>query len=123
MESRGFSLPPEDPERRSVIAARLINGRKGLFANMPFDEFVAWLCSEEGADEKADSHWLSQYEILGVQGPDPVCYDFIGRLERLSDDLDILAAKIGMPLSGVGHLLYSGPPKATGRSIRSGRRN
>ena len=90
------------------IAARLINGRKGLFANMPFDEFVAWLCSEEGADEKADSHWLSQHEILGVQGLDPVCYDFIGRLERLSDDLDILAAKIGMPLSGVGHLLYSG---------------
>ncbi len=95
------------------IAARLIKGRKGLFLNMPFDEFAAWLCSEEGADEKTDSHWLSQHKILSAEGPRPCAHDFIGKYERLSDDLDILSAKIGMPLSlsGVAYRAYSGAYK------------
>ena len=90
------------------IAARLLKGRKGLSPDMPFAEFAAWLCSEQGADERADRHWLSQHKILGIEGPAPVRYDFIGKLERLSGDLDILSAKTGISLSGVGHLLYSG---------------
>ncbi len=91
-----------------LMAVRLMNGRNGLFPNMSFDEFVEWLCSEEGADEKADRHWLSQHKLLGMAGPEPVRYDFIGNLERLSVDLDTLSAKLGVPLSGVGHLLRSG---------------
>ena len=91
-----------------IIAARILNGRKGLFPNMPFDEFIQWLCSEEGADDRANRHWLSQYRILGIRGADPVRYDFIGKLERLSSDLDTLAATIGIRLSGVGHTMYTG---------------
>ena len=91
-----------------LIAARLMNGRTGLLPNMPFDAFVEWLCSEEGVDERADSHWLAQHKILGIGGPEPVRYDFIGKLERLSHDLDTLSAEIGVSLSGVGHLVRSG---------------
>ncbi len=91
-----------------LIAARLMNGRDGLSPNMPFGEFVEWLCSEEGADERADRHWLSQHKLLGMRGHNPVRYDFIGKLERLSQDLDALSARLGVSMSGVGHLLYTG---------------
>ena len=90
------------------ITARLLKGRNGLSPNMPFAGFVEWLCAEEGGDERADKHWLSQHKILGIGGAEPVCYDFIGKLERLSGDLEILSAKTGISLSGVGHMLYSG---------------
>ena len=65
------------------MAARLMNGRKGLFPHMPFNGFVEWSCSEEGMEEKADSHWLSH-------------------------DHDALANRTRVSLSGVGHLLHSG---------------
>ncbi len=107
--SRVFSayrqkIQTDDP----LITARLLKGRQGLAPNMPFADFVEWLGSEEGADAKADKHWLSQYRILGLAGPEPVRYDFIGKLERLPDDLDTLSARLGVSLAGVGHLLYSG---------------
>ncbi len=33
----------------------------GLRRKMPFGEFAAWLNSEEGSDDKANTHWQSQH--------------------------------------------------------------
>ncbi|MFC4701981.1 sulfotransferase family 2 domain-containing protein [Glaciecola siphonariae] len=41
----------------------IITRFKGLYPNMPFDDFVDWLCSEEGSDDYADRHWISQAKL------------------------------------------------------------
>lgn len=42
----------------------IISRFKGLYPDMPFDDFVEWLCSAEGQDDFADRHWMSQSQLL-----------------------------------------------------------
>ena len=66
----------------NTVAKVLILSRfPDLKPKMSFEAFVEWLASPAGADERADRHWLSQSRIIGDN-----C-DFVGKLERYSDDL------------------------------------
>jgi hypothetical protein len=62
---------------------------------MPFEAFVDWLCSDEGGDEGADRHWLSQHILLADGNGNPQC-DFIGRIESFADDFREVADHIGL---------------------------
>ncbi|QHJ11402.1 hypothetical protein FX988_01631 [Paraglaciecola mesophila] len=73
----------------------IISRYEGLKPDMPFDKFVEWLCSEEGSDEHADRHWMSQYELLGGEKYVEE-FNFIGKIENLSDDFSIVGSKINV---------------------------
>jgi hypothetical protein len=60
----------------------IIAKHPGLFPGLPFDDFVDWLCSEEGSDQCADRHWMSQHIVL-ADGDGSIVCDFVGRLENL----------------------------------------
>jgi hypothetical protein len=68
----------------------------GLRPLMGFREFVEWLVSEEGADDTADPHWLSQWRFLYDGDGEPL-YDRIGRLERLGEDIADIFEAYGTP--------------------------
>jgi hypothetical protein len=53
---------------------------------MPFNAFVEWLGSDEGADELADRHWASQTAFLRV-GNTFRC-DHLFRLEQIAEQMD-----------------------------------
>ncbi len=64
----------------------------GLRHNMPFPEFAAWLNTPEGADGRADQHWISQHLLLG-------------RANRILpfEDLAGSAAELGVPPQRLPH--------------------
>ena len=68
----------------------------GLRPGMAFDDFVDWLASPEGSDEKADRHWISQHRILAGADGQPAC-DFVGRQESIQRDFDHVCEVIGLP--------------------------
>jgi hypothetical protein len=68
---------------------------KDLHYRMPFSDFVEWLCcSEEGRDEFADRHWISQYYFL-YSGPNQLV-DYIAYFEDLSCEWQSICEKIGV---------------------------
>ena len=74
--------------------ARILSFYKGLEAGMRFEDFAKWLNTEEGQDQCADRHWMSQNRFLYMDGQS-IC-DFIGKYENLEQDLETLAGKIGI---------------------------
>jgi hypothetical protein len=74
----------------------LISRYKGLYPQMPFKEFVLWLGSDEGSDEYADKHWLSQHKVLHL-GEKEIRFDFIAQLESIEHDFAWICEKIGLP--------------------------
>jgi len=75
--------------------ASIISRFKGLYPDMPFAAFVEWLSSEEGSDQRADRHWMSQCELLG--GSKVLAdYDFIGRLENIEHDFRQVAKQLSI---------------------------
>lgn len=77
--------------------ARIMSFYKNLKPGMSFSDFVHWLSSDEGADEYADRHWLSQNELLCDKNGALHC-DFVGRYENLEEDLNTLSEKLGFPM-------------------------
>ncbi|RWP32241.1 MAG: hypothetical protein EOR03_20975 [Mesorhizobium sp.] len=84
--------------------ARLDRGRRrahriaryrGLRPFMPFDDFVSWLGSDEGTDESADRHWVSQSAFLRVKN-EYRC-DHVFKLEQIADEIDRLRDVLGEP--------------------------
>lgn len=73
----------------------IISKFKGLYPDMPFKEFVYWLCTDEGSDNKADRHWLSQYQIF--QGSAKV--DKVIKIEELMLQGENLLTDIGLDSS------------------------
>lgn len=65
--------------------ARILSFYPHLRSKMPFEEFIEWLETPEGADEIADRHWLSQNKFLCNDKGTLLC-DFIGHYETLSED-------------------------------------
>ena len=55
---------------------------------------MAWLSSDEGRDDIADRHWISQYRFL-YKDDECLC-DFIGRYENLEEDWKKACAEIGI---------------------------
>ena len=73
----------------------IINRFDELYYNMPFEEFVDFVCdSESGGDTMGDRHWTSQHLFLkDDQGN--LTPDFIGRLENLELDFSHVLSRIG----------------------------
>lgn len=66
---------------------------KGLRHNMPFKDFVYWLCqSSEGDDSTADRHWISQYQFIRNEGRWMI--DYIARFENLKEDWNQICDKL-----------------------------
>ena len=68
----------------------------GVSQDSTFGEICRWLNTPYGSDAFADRHWLSQHLQLRLgrrRSP-----DFIGRFERLADDLDAVATHLGVRL-------------------------
>ena len=76
--------------------ARIMSFYKGLRPGMSFDAFANWLCSNEGQDERADRHWMSQYRFLYDENGAPLC-DFVGTYENLDKDVDKICKHLKMP--------------------------
>ena len=84
-------------ERASVIGHLTIMSRfTGLRPGMRFEEFVEWLATPEGSDERADRHWISQHRLLAGADGYPAC-DYIGRHENLEADFGHVCELIGLP--------------------------
>jgi hypothetical protein len=69
---------------------------------MSFENFCKWLNSDEGLDQRADRHWMSQYRFLydGVTDQ-PLC-DCVGRYETLDNDLKTICEAIGIDIIRLG---------------------
>lgn len=76
--------------------ARIMSLYEGLHPGMSFEEFARWLNSEEGRDEIADRHWISQYLYTIDQEGENIC-DFTGKYERLEQDWKTICDKTGLP--------------------------
>ena len=66
-------------------------------AGMDFEDFVFWLCSEEGGDDRADRHWISQSRLLEGADGDLLC-DFVGKYENLIADLARISELASIPV-------------------------
>ncbi|MBK1720332.1 sulfotransferase family 2 domain-containing protein [Thiocystis violacea] len=84
------------------------NGRKGLRSNMSFGEFVEWLGTPEGSDERADRHWISQSIVLGLDKG--MQYDYIGKLEEMDSVIRVVSERIGVSSDFFEHKLKSTEP-------------
>ena len=73
----------------------IISRYKGLYPDMPFSEFVNWLSTDEGQDEFADRHWVSQSKLLGSESNDIKAL-FIGKLENIETDFKVVARKLSI---------------------------
>ena len=71
---------------------------KKLKHNMPFNEFIFWLCNEEeGADLFADRHWISQHTFF--EDNDGQCLvDKIVYYEEFTKEWEAICEKINAPL-------------------------
>ena len=69
---------------------------KGLYPDMPFEEFVNWVDSVEGSDAFADRHWLSQVELLkNEQGEVDLAY--IGKVESIDIEFNSILSSLNIP--------------------------
>ena len=96
------------PQKRSALM--YFSRYKSLYYRMPFEEFIYFLCSEEGKDENADPHWISQHLFL-YDGSDCMV-DFVGRFENLEQDLRSVCNGIGIDDLELPHIT---PPKQTNK--------
>jgi hypothetical protein len=75
---------------------------RGLAPDLPFADFVQWLCSPEGSDQCADRHWMSQHKFICDDSGCVFC-DFIGRLEDFESDFQTVCRAIGLPPLVLAH--------------------
>lgn len=102
--SRAYSCYKQKVKDHNIIKqARHFNGRSDFNANMTFEEFINWLCSENGRDDVADRHWISQYRILGIDKEFE--YDEIFHFSDLSQGWKKIASICGTSPSVFSHAL------------------
>lgn len=77
---------------------RILTRYAGIEPGMPFRAFVNWLETEEGSDDYADRHWVSQHRLLPDSG---ICT--IGRLERMDEDLPLILERFDIQVPVVPH--------------------
>jgi hypothetical protein len=95
---------------RPIRLARHLHNRYGLEAGMSFEAFAQWLNSEEGRDDVADRHWMSQHRVLALDQPGLIRYDFVGRLENLAADYKKLQDMTKLDLPPLTHKLKTQAP-------------
>ena len=81
--------------------ADCLAGYEQFSANMSFDAFVEAVTGISDAD--ADPHFRSQYTFL-TNGAGDVAVDFIGRFERLREEFERVANRIGLPGISLPHV-------------------
>lgn len=92
--ARAYSCYKQKILQNSPIKQALhFTNRDGLNAGMSFAEFVAWLNTPYGADNRADRHWASQHLILGLDMGFE--YTFVGKLENMVEDIGAVANRLG----------------------------
>jgi hypothetical protein len=74
----------------------IITRFKGLYPDMPFEEFVDWLCTEYGADQNADRHWMSQHMILGIDDLSSNL-DIIDDIGNMDTQIDNVMLQLNIP--------------------------
>ena len=86
------------PSLSLLKRARIMSFYNNLGPEMTFADFARWLNTQEGQDDCADRHWLSQhrflYDVL-YDGERCIC-DFIGYHERLETDLQAVMDRLGL---------------------------
>jgi Sulfotransferase family len=87
---------------RARERAHRIARYRGLRPFMPFEAFVEWLGSDEGADELADRHWASQSAFLRL-GNDFRCDHFF-KIEHLADEIDQVRSVLGDHYLDIPHI-------------------
>ena len=75
-----------------------------LHADMPFESFVHWLDSDEGRDDIADRHWISQTRLLAKPGSDDLLCNNIGKFETFSDDIMAFLGRVGLDHLTIPHI-------------------
>ena len=82
--------------------ARIVSLYKNLRAVRNFNEFAKWLNTQEGSDEIADRHWISQYLYTLDDNGKPIC-DYIGKYETLEEDWQKISKKIRLHNASLPH--------------------
>lgn len=103
---------------RMHVRAHLIARYRGLRPFMPFDAFVEWLGSDEGADEWADRHWASQSAFLRVRNG--YRCDHFFKLEQLAGQMDRLRSVLAEPSLHIPQINVFGNTTAR-RDVYNGR--
>ena len=81
----------------SLAKLYFLSRYRGLRPMMSFDDFVSWLVSDEGSDDKADPHWLSQWQFL-YKEDGIALYDYLGNLETLTEDITQIFNETSTPV-------------------------
>lgn len=76
--------------------ARILSFYKNIKGGESFLEFAKWLRTDQGGDDIADRHWLSQQNFLYDETGKLLC-DFVGRYETLAQDFKIVQQHLGLP--------------------------
>ena len=69
----------------------LLLGKKAWYDELTFRHFIDFLATQGLDDEETDLHWRPQYRFLGN-----VSFQFIGRFERLEEDLRDISSLLGV---------------------------
>ncbi|MCF8038086.1 MAG: sulfotransferase family protein [Desulfohalobiaceae bacterium] len=77
----------------------------GLYYCMPFDKFVAWICSNSGIDKKANVHWISQYKFIRYKNKFVV--NHIGYYENLHYDYKKICNLLKIHYNELSHQMSS----------------
>lgn len=87
----------------SVGKQKMFRRYRQLNPDLPFQDFVDWLLSDEGADNYADAHWRSQAAfVLDPNGE--LAVDHICRMETIEQDLTAVMTQAGAPAIDIGRL-------------------
>jgi hypothetical protein len=92
-----------DPD--PIKKARTLSLYKNLKAGMSFLEFTRWLLTEEGRDEIADRHWMSQFHFLTNEQGETCCKD-IRRFENFQQELKDIFLKTGINITTLKTLAF-----------------
>jgi hypothetical protein len=94
-----------EPLRDSIWPA--LRGRKAWHDEITFRHFVDYVAASGLDDAEVDPHWRPQYRFVGN-----LRFQFVGRFERLADDVRSLAARLGVQaiLPAVNRTCYMPAP-------------
>ncbi len=87
----------------------------GVAPGTGFEELCAWLATAYGSDAFADRHWLSQHRHVAL--PRGRLPDFLGRYERLDEDVAAVARRVGLGGVALPHLNRSPEPADGGARL------
>lgn len=90
--------------QNKIISSRLgdlaIRSRYAtLTPDMSFKDFVRWLESDEGRDEIADRHWISQTRLLADPASGQLLCTRLGKFESFASEIEAFLEEVGL-----GHL-------------------